>query len=106
MDPLRRSPVRLPADDDRPMGDRSGSGDRYRSGWMLLQRARAIVAGRRLLRRRRRHRRRDGGHRPGNEAAPAEIRGDWDVVFAIEAGDPTERALAQGRVDAFDAAHC
>jgi hypothetical protein len=40
------------------------------------------------------------------DAAPAEIRGDWDVVFAIEVGDPTERALAQGRVDAFDAAHC
>lgn len=40
------------------------------------------------------------------DAAPAEIRGDWDVVFALEAGDPTERALAQGRIDAFDAERC
>lgn len=40
------------------------------------------------------------------DAAPAELRADWDVVFALEAGDPTERALAQGRIDRFEASNC
>lgn len=40
------------------------------------------------------------------DAAPPEIRADWDTVFDLEPGDPTTRALAQDRIDAFDAEHC
>lgn len=40
------------------------------------------------------------------DAAPEAIRGDWDVVFEVEAGDPTERDLARGRIEAFEAEHC
>jgi hypothetical protein len=40
------------------------------------------------------------------DAAPDEIRADWDTVFELEPMDPTTRALAQERIDAYDAAHC
>lgn len=39
------------------------------------------------------------------DAAPSELRADWDVVFAVE-GDATTRDLARGRIDAFEAEHC
>lgn len=40
------------------------------------------------------------------DAAPAEIRSDWDTVFEVEPMDPTTRELAQERIDRFNAEHC
>ncbi len=40
------------------------------------------------------------------DAAPGEIRADWDTVFELEPMDPTTRELAQERIDRFNADRC